>query len=1555
MIIKVDYNKETIKWLIEAMQDQALFRLLPTYKEILNSYKKDFAIRVTQPEYFINRESYLHIALIIDLFEVYLQKNNIDALKFLSEFSLHSFRRTFFDDYPAVRECFVQLCEEVLKKGESYEFNFKKIDKELNPFENGPFLTLLANNTKRYKECIDIEKYLKRLKAPPFTRLLPATVQNFTVTIGDTLKNCFDLKKVINAATKNQFNEFRDRYYHDKRFSNLELNSNGPEKKNCFLNEECLLQPDLFSIHDAFKSGTAAQNKLELSATQEFFKKTMHAIVENKKEKLPNVLVNYWGTGTGKTLGSLLFLCAKDITDCFIMVHSADMISSFMSDFQSDIGRFVIDQELGIKGTVQTWEKKNSHLKTDSTAKYELKNGKDVVKTIYFMVYGYLFNKSVYKYRGKIDNEDAHGQKSLVQFHDTLWNFGNTEKKFALIMDEAHSLRNSKGTWYENVIAFFTDDTQNQRISSELLPIQRTLLMTATLAANQIDQATHVLDLGCILTNSKDHATRKIDYVPTALQKFFEWCENKVKITKEDVADWENICDKTLSYIDEVLSMLKEKIDTQEVEFSVVKDYYIELNERFTFSETYESMRVQNDDKKKEEEKKKKVIADRIKNGRKRKQAELKKAEAAKIAESITNPGITIDEDDDLMQPETKNIEDTIAEDIKPEDDVNEQSENDKDSDFEIDKEDETQTKQKRKNEPTEIRKSSRIQRKNYTNQDDGFIDDDYETKQKKRRHKSNYDTNRTREISARMNKDMEGLKEQFETEKEINGQVYYTFLLDLNQTMKDSGVAIIRGLGGDEGMPEFDGKRAFLAPTTTKENRGLLFWANTPYEIEMSSDEFVKLMKYIDACKKYDGVEYPAESSAYRKITSAYFDMDNVKLPIFYFKSEQNRQRPKGKKKKKPAQDEQLEAKIYKYCDLGTFAADAAMKSMFVSGDKSKDYRYYLFKNILRRAKESNESASMFIVQDSKKIEIKKEMKEGNKKQKILPGMYITFTKSDGTEIEIGPEELSKIFRGANKPDNKNADDEDADPDAVPVVEKNTNEGVDEDIHFDSPKQKELIKNFSEQVFDKIDKAFLLSNFQDKKMQSVVASVVHLAKNKENGPIAVFGEHTDGCDSIAHFIFRMVEQGFSIQEHVKTKGNGKPTKIKAKKNPAKKGKGKATTEEEETIETEDVENKLEYKTMVAYTGTSDDYSALKGVEARRAARDTFNSEENVDGKNIKIMILTAAGSTGLTLKNTHIMIDMHVPEDVVIKQQKQGRTVRRTVSEKFYAGFTRAKIAEHNNKLPRVTEYSFLSTFPEKAIWPPEPEKKEDISKPGAVNQEKHEVIDLSISDDEHFGDDAEAKKRQIKPSDKKLDQSETDNKGSDADTEGEEEEEEEDGDEDMDENEEDMSGEESGDGENDTDEDGEEESGSETDHKSKKPRTETGSKARFTGSDAESENEIEDDADDKSYKEDESEKEEEDDDGENYGKGEEESDDDDEDAGMENNKPEKSEKITPSGPTPQLTFDQKTMKSLRSKVAIGNFQSLAFTSVALNAKDIVKDLGESSTLVIPLGESLF
>ena len=49
---------------------------------------------------------------------------------------------------------------------------------------------------------------------------------------------------------------------------------------------------------------------------------------------VPDVFINYWGTGTGKTISALLFVGSRDIHEFFFILHSSMMIEEFIRTFK---------------------------------------------------------------------------------------------------------------------------------------------------------------------------------------------------------------------------------------------------------------------------------------------------------------------------------------------------------------------------------------------------------------------------------------------------------------------------------------------------------------------------------------------------------------------------------------------------------------------------------------------------------------------------------------------------------------------------------------------------------------------------------------------------------------------------------------------------------------------------------------------------------------------------------------------------------------------------------------------------------------------------------------------------------------------------------------------------------------------------------------------------------------------------------------------------------------------------------------------------------------------
>lgn len=943
------------------------------------------------PERFLLKDEKKTMFNLLQLFRI---KARIESESSISELDL--FSRTMLTSITKTHKEMVDDFKELFNKSliDALRWNTKNIlekKKEVKiPKAEEGFNRKLVEPVDEYiaklnKIKIGLQYFIKKLNTPE--SVITATSR------GDLEKTFEEVKKSraeMLTLIQKYFEVIRERYKAD-----------APSKEPSKENYQTIV-PEIWDCLETTKTETSGE--ITLSTTQHFFDLLVKAAVQNDAAHIygnsypvPDIMINYWGTGTGKTLGSLLFICAEDITDCFIMVHSSTMIEQFIGDFDNLVGRKIINDRLPNCSSIE-WRRVDIE-QENSIAQFNLLDDfKKDIRRVYFMVYGDMFNKNIDDLSvNQLRNPRFQLFKRFQK--DMLDNCNEPGFKYALIMDEAHTLRNTSGTWKKNIEYFFRGAREGFQ-NAPTMPIKRALFMTATLAANHLEQAIEVLDLACNVTATTD--------------------VNRLE-------------EKTVL---ETVNGIREQ---------VIKYY------RKKFSKIYE--------------------------------------------EVLTSYG----------------------------------------------------------------------------------------------------------HANTSIKKVMEDIYNQFDT-KQIKGDVYVDFLSELNDTLKLCGMVITRGLGGDEGMPKLNGERSFMAPTTTPENRGLLFWTNFPFKIPVPKTLFENIIAVKNvALTKQSTLEDKSivcDEISWRKVTSAYFNIENIEIPFIF------------KELKVPTKNNTI---FYSECDIGAASVNAMMEAMCeISG--VTDYRAYLVQALNEKIKK--------LARDNKII------------NKDYSYKIITFKKNGNQWLEkiIVPD----VIKLPNK-DNKNVD-------AI---------------------------QFRAEQFTEIKVEDLRTNFVDEKMKAIVEMIQRLGLNPENGPITVFAEHINGPDGVLHLL-RRLNNSFRL--------------------PVRYAPYNICTPQESF---EGVQ--YDYTRVASYTGAfqnDEEFSSFSDLEDRQKLVQKFNSKENWDGKNCKVIILTAAGSTGLTLRNSHVMIDIHVPDDVVVKQQKQGRTVRRNNGNGFTAGFLIEKATKDGNLcVPIVTEYCFLST----------------------------------------------------------------------------------------------------------------------------------------------------------------------------------------------------------------------------------------------------------------------
>lgn len=936
----------------------------------------------------INKEVKKTLLTLMHLYRIKAQigsENSLFELNSLSRTMLTSFKKT----HPAMIPEFIELFN--MSLNDALNWNNKNI------LEKKGNLTLPSADQGFNRKLVEpIDEYiakLNRIKAGLSYLNDHCNDPNFVITdtsrskLEDTYEKTKKYRKDLLDSIKDYFNIIGKRYKAD-----------APTKEPANnLDDNPKLWEEKLIINKA-DSKDKDPNEISLSSTQKFFDLLVKAAVRNDAEHIygngysvPDIMINYWGTGTGKTLGSLLFLCAEDITDCFITVHSTSMIGQFIGDFSNPVGRQIIKDRLPNCKSIK-WERVDEVPNQNSLAQYNLLNESDeVIRRVYFMVYGDLFNTNI----DGIKTKNARTEL-FRSFYKNMWDTCNNPGiKFALIMDEAHTLRNSSGTWKKNIEYFFQGASAGKQ-NAPTMPIKRTLFMTATLAANHLEQAIEVLDLACNVTaTTNDDQLEEVTIKVNAISK--------------------------------------------------------EVKHRKTFSKIYKEV---------------------------------------------------------LM---------TFG-------------------------------------------------------------------------HSDKYTIKLV----------MDEIFKMFD-ENKIKGDTYVDFLSELNAAFKACGIVITRGLGGDEGMPKLNGDRSFMAPTTTVENRGLLFWTNFPFKIPAAFIEDIIELKTMIPSRQgiLTNKKFTCDDISWRKVTSAYFNLNTIEMPLI-FKEKKN-------KKNKGASE-------YADCDLGAFAVEAMMDAMCEINGHS-DYRTFLVNYLNKKIEKSAEKGKIY--NDDYNFQV------------------ITFKKSAGQWVE------STII-----------------PDTITLVSK-------------TGKKVDAIQ-FRVEQFPPIPAEILRESFKDEKMRAVVGMLARLAKNKENGPITVFAEHINGPDGVVHLV-RRLQNSYHLADDIPEFFH--------------------SCDGNENFE----DPTYDYKRVASYTGSfhteENDVVSFSDLEDRQKLVQQFNSAENWDGKKCKIIILSAAGSTGLTLRNSHVMLDIHVPDDVVVKQQKQGRTVRRNNGGGFTAGFLIEKAKKNGIvRVPIVTEYCFLS-----------------------------------------------------------------------------------------------------------------------------------------------------------------------------------------------------------------------------------------------------------------------
>ena len=219
-----------------------------------------------------------------------------------------------------------------------------------------------------------------------------------------------------------------------------------------------------------------------LSAEQAAFRDFLVDENQSVPQKRTPVIINFWATGTGKTRAAMLFSMLRKVRNVLIVAHNAQLVSDFVEEFKKG-GADVLKKSLtdmavdDITNVVVEGPSMNPGVGgiNYQVVNFKAKSGRNMKNTDEVSIH--IVNSRV------LHSKAARYQKDLGVIKKAL--DGET---WGLVIDEVHLFRNKGRTLDTGLIEVLGGK------------IDTTLLMTATLSANDENQSINVLDLGCKLT-----------------------------------------------------------------------------------------------------------------------------------------------------------------------------------------------------------------------------------------------------------------------------------------------------------------------------------------------------------------------------------------------------------------------------------------------------------------------------------------------------------------------------------------------------------------------------------------------------------------------------------------------------------------------------------------------------------------------------------------------------------------------------------------------------------------------------------------------------------------------------------------------------------------------------------------------------------------------------------------------------------------------------------------------------------------------------------------------
>jgi hypothetical protein len=174
---------------------------------------------------------------------------------------------------------------------------------------------------------------------------------------------------------------------------------------------------------------------------------------------------------------------------------------------------------------------------------------------------------------------------------------------------------------------------------------------------------------------------------------------------------------------------------------------------------------------------------------------------------------------------------------------------------------------------------------------------------------------------------------------------------------------------------------------------------------------------------------------------------------------------------------------------------------------------------------------------------------------------------------------------------------------------------------------------NFLQKIRDAVESSTIIQPKMDRLVQDICSARLR--------PLVVFVDKLDGIDSVVHLLYAL--QCTGEFEHVGVR---------------------ATMAMKECLDKRDGNHEKKFLGSVAvYSGGKIETAGFEPHTSsldRERLLEVFNHPKNVCGAFVRVLILTNAGSTGLTLRNTHTVFFLGPYENIVTGMQYEGRCVRR-------------------------------------------------------------------------------------------------------------------------------------------------------------------------------------------------------------------------------------------------------------------------------------------------------